>query len=237
VLNGPFIRLREVTKSYGGLRPLRVEDLAVARGEAAVLQGMDESAAAVLVDLVTGTTLPDSGEVAVAGVSTASLDNQASWLAFLEQFGLVNPRVVLLDELTVLQNLAVPLTLDLDPLPKPFRERARELAAMVGLPETLLDTPLAGASPLARFRVRLGRAVAHRPAALLLEHPTLGLAPGDVGFVAQALTSVSREEDRAVLVVTNDDDLGTRLESRRLTWSAASGRVSERRRWFGWIGR
>ena len=237
MLKAPFISVRAVIKTYGGLRPLRVEDLAVAPGEVVVVQGMDESAAAVLVDLLTGTTLPDSGEVSVAGVPTASIASQEAWLAFLEQFGIVNPRVVLLDELTVLQNLAVPLTLDVDPLPEGARARARDLATLVGLPETLLDTSLAGASPLTRFRVRLGRAIAHAPAALLLEHPTLDLAPGDVRSAAGALRSVCRDGDRAVLVVSNDDSFGTALESRRLTWTPSNGRLAERRGRLGWLGR
>jgi ABC-type sugar transport system ATPase subunit len=61
VLTVPVIELRAVLKAYGGLRPLRIADLAVAAGETVVIQGLNETAASVLVDLVTGTALPGAG--------------------------------------------------------------------------------------------------------------------------------------------------------------------------------
>ena len=51
------------------------------------------------------------GEVVVAGRPTASIATPEEWLAYLDRFGLVNARAVLLDQLTVGQNLAVARTL------------------------------------------------------------------------------------------------------------------------------
>lgn len=237
MLTAPFIHVRGLTKGYGALRPLRVEELTVGRGETVVVKGMDEAAAAVLVDLVTGTTLPDAGEVSVAGMATSSLGDHEAWLAFLEQFGIVNPRVVLLDELTLLQNLAVPLTLDVDPLPAEARSRALQLASLVGLAGDLVETSLAGASALTRLRVRLGRAVAHNPSGLLVEHPTLALGPRDVDSAAEALLAIAREAERGVLIVSNDDRLAGKVATKRLTWSPASGRMTPLRRRLGWMGK
>lgn len=231
-----LIRLRGVVKAYGGLRPLRVADLSVEAGEAVVAGGLDETAASVLVDLVTGTMLPDEGDVSVGGLLTSSITDHEAWLVFLEQFGIVNPRVVLLDDLTVLQNVALPLTLDLDPLVAPARDRALELAALVGLPPAILGSRLGLASPLDRYRVRLARAAAHAPRVLLLEHPTVGLSEQEVAAGADALRAVAAG-GRAILALSNDARFGERAAGRRLEWVAATGRMTEAgvsgvRRWF-----
>jgi ABC-type transporter Mla maintaining outer membrane lipid asymmetry ATPase subunit MlaF len=236
VLTPPLLQARGVVKSYGGLRPLRVADLAVGPGEIVALEGPDETAASVLTDLVTGVTLPDSGEIIVAGSSTASIPDHDAWLAFLEQFGIVNGRVVLLDGLTVLQNLAVPLTLDLEPVAAPVRRRAGDLAASVGLDPASLDTRLAVASPLMRFRVRLGRAVAHEPRVLLVEHPTLGLEGADIAPCADALRSAVSARGAAALVITSDARLARRVATRRLGWDPATGRARPRGGWPRWFG-
>lgn len=199
----PLIELRGISKAYGGLRPLRLAELAVMAGETVVVEGLDETAASVLVDLVTGTTLPDDGDVTVGGVLTSSIADHEAWLGSLEQFGIVNARVVLLDELTILQNLAVPLTLDLDPIAPVARHRVLELAKAVGLVNETLESRLVTGSPLVRFRVRLGRAIAHSPRILLVEHPMLGLAPADAKACAEALRRASGPE-RAMLVLSND---------------------------------
>jgi putative ABC transport system ATP-binding protein len=233
----PLLQVRDVVKRHGGLRPLRLAELAVAGGEVVALEGPDTTAASVLVDLVSGTTLPDSGDILVAGSSTSAITDHDGWLRFLDQFGIVNPRVVLLDQLSVVQNLAVPLTLDLDPLPDSVRGRATELASAVGLLPASLDTPLAVATPLTRFRVRLGRAIAHGPRLLLIEHPTLDLAPADTRECAAALRSaLATREPSAALVITRDTALARGVATRRLAWDAATGRVSPHKSWRRWFG-
>ena len=59
--------LTDVEKQYGGLRPLRVRDLRVPAGRATMLLGFDRPAAEVFVNLITGASLPDTGEVASLG--------------------------------------------------------------------------------------------------------------------------------------------------------------------------
>jgi ABC-type transporter Mla maintaining outer membrane lipid asymmetry ATPase subunit MlaF len=232
----PRLLLRDVVKDYRGLRPLRVRELAVDAGEAVTVSGLDEAAAAVLTDLMTGSTLPDSGTVLVDGHSTAEVSTADGWLAFLDQFGLVNPRVVLQDGLTVAGNLAMPLTLDLDPIPPGVLARVERLAAEVGLAPGQLDAPLASATAGVRARVRLGRALAHDPRILLLEHPTVALEPADASRLAAEVARLRQGRDVAILAVTSDRRFSDRLATRALAWRAATGELaglSGWRRWFG----
>ncbi len=234
MLTPALVELRDVVKAYGALRPLRIRHLSVAAGETVVIEGPDEAASAVLVDLLTATVLPDAGQVLVGERATSNVKDQPAWLTFLDQFGIVSPRVVLLDGLTVLQNLAVPLTLDLDPLSDDVQRRAAQLAAHVGLDAHDLDAPLSEVTPLARLRVRLGRAIAHEPRILLVEHPTLGLDTTDASAAAGAFRGAARP-GTAVLVVTADRAFAEGLSARCLVLHAPTGELRERT--GGWLAR
>ena len=102
----PVLRLTNVRKSYSALRPLRINDLVVAPGDRVALSGLDAGAAEVFVNLVTGASVPDEGDVLVLGRSTAAITDGDEWLTWLDRFGIVSPRAVLLDAATLLQNLA-----------------------------------------------------------------------------------------------------------------------------------
>src|SRR6185436_18660757 len=159
-----------ISKDYRGLRPLRIAELRVAAGEHIAILGFDRPAAEVFVNLATGAILPDAGEVAILGRSTSAISDSADWLSTVDRFGIVSDRAVLLDQLTVVQNLAMPFTLAIEPPSSEVRERAVALAREVGLPEMSWDAPVSALDAAGLVRVRLGRAIALDPAVLLLEH-------------------------------------------------------------------
>ena len=85
-------------------------------GERVSLGGLDAGVGELLVNLVTGASLPEQGEVHVFGQRTADIPDGDAWLELLERFGIVSPRGVLLEGSTLLQNLAMPFTLAIDPV-------------------------------------------------------------------------------------------------------------------------
>jgi ABC-type transporter Mla maintaining outer membrane lipid asymmetry ATPase subunit MlaF len=232
----PLIEIRDVVKAYGGLRPFRLQELTVSPGEVVIVDGPDQPAAGVLTDLVTGTVLPDTGSVQVDGRPTSSLATHDDWLAFLERFGIVNDRVVLLDGLTVAANLAVPLTLDLDPLPPSIARAVAALGAEIGLDTSSLDARLGDCRPLDRWLVQLGRALAHRPSVLLVEHPALALAAeADTMAAAAAVNRITGSRRIATLVASADKPFNRRAATRQLEWEAATGRLREPAGWSRWF--
>jgi ABC-type uncharacterized transport system ATPase subunit len=104
------LTLEGISKQYGALRPLRVQQLSVAAGEHVALLGFDRAAAEVFVNLVTGAALPDAGQVTVFGRPTSEIADGTAWLALVDRFGIVSERAVLLEQLSVVQNLAMPST-------------------------------------------------------------------------------------------------------------------------------
>ena len=235
--DGPVLRITDVHKSYQGLRPLRLRGLVVEAGEQVALAGFDAGAAEVLVNLVTGASVPDQGEVQVLGRRTADLSSGDEWLAWLDRFGIVSPRAVLLDAVSVLQNLALPFTLQFDPIPSEIADRARALAEAAGIPRERLDDPIAAASPEMRMRIHLARAVALEPALLILEHPTATLPRDAVRAFGRTVRSLADTRRLATLIISEDATFSEAAASRRLSLNGGTGELRPIRRGFGLFGR
>jgi ABC-type polar amino acid transport system ATPase subunit len=231
----PALDLADVSKDYGGLRPLRIQCLTVSAREHVALVGLDQPMAEVFVNLVTGATLPDRGDVAVFGQSTGAIVDGAEWLTVVDRFGIVSDRAVLLDGLTVLQNLAVPFTLDIEPLPDEVAARAASLAAEVGLAALEWEQPVAALDALSRARVRLARALALDPAVILLEHAAASVDRDQAVPFGEHIRLVAARRGAAIVAVTADPLFASAVAERVLTLDAATGRLARARgsRWFG----
>src|SRR4051794_33049780 len=129
----PTLELTRVRKAYGALRPLRIEALTIAAGERVALAGLDAPAAEVMVNLVTGASLPDGGDVRVFGRLTSDVADGDEWLTSLDRFGIVSERAVLLEGASLAQNLALPFTLDIDPVSPETLARVTQLAKECGI--------------------------------------------------------------------------------------------------------
>jgi predicted ABC-type transport system involved in lysophospholipase L1 biosynthesis ATPase subunit len=231
----PVVRLAGVVKEYRGLRPLRVDRLELHPGESCALLGFDQVTAEVLVDLITGATVPDSGLVEVFGQPTSAIADADAWLVGLDRFGLLSERAVLVEQFTAEQNLILPLSLNLERVADELRTRVRRITDEVGLPGATLERPAGGLSALDRARVRLGRALALDPQVLLAEHPSATLSPGETSVFATDLSRVIRGRGLAALLLTADAGFAAAAAAQVLTLRPATGhleRTSGWRRWF-----
>ncbi len=229
----PAIELASIVKDYRGLRPLRIRGLTVSDAEVVALDGLDAAAAEVLTNLITGATLPDEGSVRVFGDDTAAITDGDAWLASLDRFGILSDRVALVDGLSLRQNIAIGLTLDLDPLPDEVAASVGALAAQAGLDARVLDTATGAVPPSARFRARLARAVSTSPRILLAEHPTASVPRSDIAGVAADFFRLVRGRGMAVLITSVDRDFVSAAD-RRMALDAATGGFKSRgpRAWF-----
>lgn len=232
----PVIEITGLVKDYKGLRPLRLASLAIQDGERVSVGGIDATAAEVLVNLVNGAILPDEGAVRVFGQDTVDIGNETDWLASLERFGLVTPRAVLLDGATLLQNLALPITLDIEALAPDVRRQVEGLAASVGIDPVWLERKTADAPADVRMRVHLARALALRPQVLIFEHPTIGVPREVVPGFAQDVLRVIAPERLTVLAVTNDEVFSGVVAQRAYHLQAATGQLVSARGWRRWLG-
>lgn len=231
------IALRGVHKDYRGLRPLRVEHLELREGESVALLGFDRVAAEVLVNLITGATLPDSGDVDVFGTPTRAITDPDAWLAAMDRFGILSERASLLELFTVEQNLALPLSLEVDDMPLAVRSSVRQLADEVGVTPEQLAQPVARLDAGAQLRVRLGKALALGPRVLLAEHPNAALPPDEVPRFAADLAGIAARRHLAMVVMTADETFARAVSDRVLTLKPATGELTPASGWRDWFTR
>jgi ABC-type transporter Mla maintaining outer membrane lipid asymmetry ATPase subunit MlaF len=218
-----LVSVREVVKSYQALRPLRIQSLDLQRGEVKSLIGLDAQAAEVMVGLLTGALLPDAGDVSLFGRSTQTVTDSEAWLAMLDNVGIVTDRAVLIAQFTVEQNIAMPFTLDVDPVAADVVPAVHALAAEVGLTSDFLRTRVGETSGEVTARVRLARALALKPSLLLAEHPSAALPRTAVSGFAADLRRVAASRRLAVLAITADADFARALGGEMLTHEPATG--------------
>lgn len=212
----PLVEIEAVVKAHSGPRPLRVQRLRVEAGERYTLTGFDAVLAETLVHLITGAALPDEGDVRVAGTSTRDISTDTAWLESLDQFGLVTERAVLLEKLTIADNLALPITLAIDPIPESVRPEVERLADEVGLGRDRAGVGVDALSAADRARLHLGRAIAADPSLLLVEYPTAPLDARTVAALGETIARVAAARGLAWIVLTDDERFASALGGTRL---------------------
>jgi ABC-type ATPase involved in cell division len=227
----PHIEMHGVTKAYHGLRPLRIARLQVRAGDQLTLSGFDAAAAEVFIHLVTGAAVPDEGDVRVAGHNTRDIATDTEWLQSLDRFGIVTERAVLLDGISTEANLALPLTLAIDPMSDETRTKVAAVAKLAGLAADRLNTTVATLTPEERARVHLGRAIANAPAVLLLEHPTARLDPSAAEAFGNTLARIAATEGLTWVALSEDEAFARGAGGRRLRLKAATGELAEPGLW------
>ena len=227
----PVLEILDVEKQYGALRPMRLRRLQIVSATCTMLVGFDRAAAEVFINLVTGATLPDTGEIISFGKPTRAIADSAEWLTFVERFGIVSDRVVLLDAMTVAQNLALSFDLELDPVPEAVMARVRQVAEEVAIDAPMLDARVADAEPLLQARVRLARALAMSPGLLILEHPSATLSDADAMRLAATIKNLADRRKLTTLGLTADEKFARHTSGRLLRWQPATGELRERGFW------
>jgi ABC-type lipoprotein export system ATPase subunit len=227
-----------VVKDYRGLRPLRVANLSVAIGGRVALAGLDVPAAEVFVNLATGSSLPDDGDVRVLGQATGAITDGDDWLASLDRFGIVSHRAVLLEGVTVAQNIALSFSLSIEPIPAAIYGKVQALAEAVDIERGDLERAAADVSAAARVRTHLARALALDPQVLLLEHPTLHVDRAHAPSLGASIARAAEGRSLAVIAITDDEELAKGMDATRLKLDASTGSVlsasgSLRRRLWG----
>lgn len=221
----PLINVQGMVKDYQGLRPLRMHALTIAPGDVVAIDGLDAIAAEMFVHLITGATLPDSGDVSLFGRNTRSITDGDAWLKSLDQVGMITARGILIDAFTVLQNVAMSLTLVVDPIDPRVLPEAGALAREVGLDPAGFDLPTGRTAGDVKMRVHLARALALGPKVLIAEHPSATLPRESVAAFAADLARVARSRGLGLLALTSDDAFARGLGGQRLVLNGGTGEL------------
>lgn len=202
----PAAQLHGVTRSFGPAhRIVRAVDdvtLEVAPGTLTLLMGPSGSGKTTLLSLAGGLLSPDRGEIHVGGRSLASLEAVELSAFRLRHVGFVFQRFQMLEALTAVENIELPLNLAGRRRPD-SHERALALAAQVGL-HSRLDAPSRTLSGGEQQRVAIARALANDPHVLLADEPT-GSLDSRAGQGVIELLRETASQGTAVLVASHDE--------------------------------
>ena len=205
------VDIRGLEKSLGGKRVLRGVTLAVDRGQTVVLMGASGSGKTVLLKHVVGLLTPDAGTIRVAGCDLSGGGREAVAQA-REKIGYLFQGAALLNSLTVLDNVALPLR-EKGMSDEDVRRQALDRLDNVGLREAAGKFP-AQLSGGMRKRVGLARAIMGTPEIVLYDEPTSGLDPPTAAEIGDLIRALQKSLGITSLVVAHDLPLALRIADR-----------------------
>ena len=202
-----------VPDATGSLTILDHINLAVPAGQTLAIRGASGSGKSTLLGLLAGLDVPTSGTVRLFGQELGSLDEDGRARLRMGQVGFVFQSFQLLEHLTALENVMLPLEIDPGPTRRAAREHALELLERVGLKERRSHEArtLSGGE---QQRVALARAFVTRPAILFADEPTGSLDSTTGATIIELMFELNREFGSTLVVVTHDPEVASRCGRR-----------------------
>jgi putative ABC transport system ATP-binding protein len=215
------VRLEHVRKEYGETTALAGVSMKIRAGEAVAVMGPSGSGKSTLLNLIAGLDRPTSGRVIVNGEDLGRLNETGLALFRRHRIGMIFQFFNLLDDLPVLDNVALAAQLT-GTSARHARRRALELLDELGIAERRNAYPavLSGGE---RQRAAVARALMNRPAILLADEPT-GALDSHSGEQVMDLLLDLNQIGQTLLMVTHDERLATRCANRVI--EVVDGRVT-----------
>ena len=197
-------------------------DLTIYKGEFVSIMGPSGSGKSTLLYLLGGLDHPTRGSVKVNGKELSAMDDKKQSAMRRRDIGFVFQFYNLIPNLTVEENIMVPVMLDGKKL-KDYQGKLDEILAVVGLSERRSHTPreLSGGQ---QQRVAIARALINDPDIILADEPTGNLDSKASIEVLQLLQDISRDRGKTIVQVTHSPEaakFGTRIITVR------DGRIQE----------
>ena len=210
------VRLSGLCKSFGTgsamVHALRSVSVSLPHGRMVVVAGPSGSGKSTFLGILGGLERPDSGCVEVAGREIGCLSEKELSRYRRGMVGFVFQDSSLFNELTVGENIELPLFLNhMDA--KDRSRRVHSLLTRLGLADRIRAMPLE-LSAGERQRVALARAVAHHPALVLADEPTANLDSANAQEVVKLLKEIHQEEEADVLLASHDPRIIEMVEAR-----------------------
>jgi len=228
-----MLRVRNLEASYGALRVLHGVSLHVAEGEIVALIGANGAGKSTLLNTLAGLHRPSGGEIEFQGEAVAGINAPAM---VRRGCALVPEGRQLFAPLTVEENLLLGGTTRFR-----FRQRAAQRAALAEIYDRFpvlaerrqqLAGTLSGGE---QQMVAIGRALMARPRLIMLDEPSMGLAPLVVRNILQIVVTLRQQRNTVLLVEQNARaalaiaDRGYVVETGRITLAASAAELLHHR--------
>ncbi len=197
-----MIKLIDVEKYYGETKVLAGINLDAEKGEFISIMGSSGSGKSTLLNLIGGMDRPDKGKIFVNGEDISSYDDNCLTLYRRENIGFIFQFFNLLPNITVFENIQIPLLL------KGITDsvRVKEYIRFVSLDgkEQAYPYQLSGGQ---QQRVAIARALIHDPDIILADEPTGSLDSHTGNTIMKLIINLVDKTGKTVLLVTHDQSI------------------------------
>lgn len=219
-----MIEIKDICKSFGEkdnrTQVLKNVSLSIDRGEFISLMGASGSGKSTLLYLLGGLDSPDSGEILLCGRNIADMKDKELSGIRRSSLGFVFQFFNLVQNLSVEDNIMLPLVMD-GKDPKKYADKLTEILDIVGLTDKRKSFPnqLSGGQ---QQRCAIARAVIYEPEILLADEPTGNLDSKSGNEIMSLFSKINREKEITILMVTHSEECAS-YAGRRITLS--DGRI------------
>ncbi len=205
-----ILSVKNLSKSFGGVRALSNVSLSVAAGELLAMIGPNGAGKTTCFNLINGQLRADAGEVFLDGRKIQGLAPRGLWrlgvgrsFQIATTFGSMsvreNVQVALLSHARMLGSF-------FSSMKNAFEHESKNILANVGLSDQA-DRPCSVLAYGDLKRVELALALAGRPRLLLMDEPTAGMAAAERNELMQLTAGLARAAGIAVLFTEHDMDV------------------------------
>lgn len=184
----------------------------VSRGESVALVGPSGAGKSTLLQAIAGLLPTTSGEVVLAGVSMAGQADRVRAKLRLRRIGLVRQESDMVPELTIGENVELPLAL-IGLRRRETRSRALESLGLLGIAH-LYSAKAGEVSGGEAQRAAVARSLVHQPALVLADEPTGALDSTNGKLVLNLMLEACSARGAALVLVTHDQHVAARCDRR-----------------------
>lgn len=205
-----ILRTESLKKEYpmGKLtvKALNGINIEIRKGEFVALMGPSGSGKTTLLNIIGLLDDPSSGEIFIDKCQISNLAEEEKTNMRLEKLGYVFQFFNLINELTAIENVSLPLLLKGIPK-KDAEKKAAEHLKLVGLGQRLHNKPneLSGGE---QQRVAIARALIGEPVLLLADEPTANLDSKTADEIIDLFQKLNKEHGETIFMVTHEEELG-----------------------------
>ena len=183
--------------------------LQIPQGSSVAITGASGSGKTTLLGLLAGLDAPSSGDIMLLGQSMENLDEDQRAALRLGQVGFVFQSFHLMNNLSALENIMLPL--ELEQTHNNPKQIAEEALDQVGLSERAqhLPTQLSGGE---QQRIALARAFVNKPKILFADEPTGNLDQATSDDIEKLLFKLQQDNQSTLVLVTHDEALADQCQ-------------------------
>ncbi|QGQ95561.1 ABC transporter ATP-binding protein [Paenibacillus psychroresistens] len=203
----PVIDIKQISKIYGGKNANQVYALnnitfTMQEGEFIGIMGASGSGKTTLLNVISTLDNPTNGTISIAGTDITRMKSRELSDFRAQRLGFIFQDFNLLDNLTVYENIALPLSLQ--DVPADFiRSKVSQVMEKLNITVIAEQYPsmISGGQ---RQRTAAARAIVHKPALLLGDEPTGSLDLKNAVSLLEMMKRLNEEDRISILMVTHD---------------------------------